>query len=423
MPARLWRAVRTTLGLGVLAAASLVLAPAGLAHDQLIASTPAAGEALPTPPAEVVLTMSGDALDIGTTVMVTDLDGADHAGAITIAGPDVRVEVADLEDGFYDVRWRIVSSDGHPVSGVVPFSVGDVGDRPTAQPDTGPAEASGQATANPHPPATTTTTSPTTVPTRLPPRRPRAPSARSRPSHAPSWSAAAVHSRASVPLPSSSRSGASATAQPESRRHDPPSHPPRDRHSRRRPAGTDPRRLLLRRVQCDGAEATETTESAQPTESTDDAGEATDATLTFQDAWTKAAETGMTAAFGTLVNPTDADLQVIGVSSPAATTMELHETVMSEDSMMMQQVEGFTIPAGGELLLEPGGNHLMFMGLTEPILPGDEVEVTLELQDGSTVTFVTSAREFTGADEEYAGEDMDMDHDHEDGDDHSDHDH
>ncbi|PFG18832.1 copper resistance CopC family protein [Serinibacter salmoneus] len=151
MPARLWRAVRTTLGLGVLAAASLVLAPAGLAHDQLIASTPAAGEALPTPPAEVVLTMSGDALDIGTTVMVTDLDGADHAGAITIAGPDVRVEVADLEDGFYDVRWRIVSSDGHPVSGVVPFSVGDVGDRPTAQPDTGPAEASGQATANPPP--------------------------------------------------------------------------------------------------------------------------------------------------------------------------------------------------------------------------------------------------------------------------------
>lgn len=49
--------------------------------------------------------------------------------------------------------------------------------------------------------------------------------------------------------------------------------------------------------------------------------------------------------------------------------------------------------------------------------------MTLELQDGSTVTFVTSAREFTGADEEYAGEDMDMDHDHEDGDDHSDHDH
>lgn len=194
--------------------------------------------------------------------------------------------------------------------------------------------------------------------------------------------------------------------------------------------------LALSLAACSSGEDTTTdaatSESTPQDTATGDSEPATGTALTFTDAWTKSAEEGMSAAFGILENPTDADIVVVGVSSPASSAMELHETVMNDGSMMMQQVDGFTIPAGGEFLLEPGGNHLMFMDLTGPILPGDEVEVTLDLQDGSTVSFVTSAREFTGADEEYADDDMDMDmdmdmdgdhedsEDHEDSDDHSD---
>lgn len=155
MPAPLRRAATATLSLGVLAAGWLACAPASVAHDQLIASTPAAGDQFDTPPGEVVLTMSGDALEIGTTVLVSDLDGENYAGEVTISGPDVTVALGDLVDGFYDVRWRIVSSDGHPVSGVIPFSVGDVGDRPTAQADSGEAPTSGEGSDG------TTTTGPT----------------------------------------------------------------------------------------------------------------------------------------------------------------------------------------------------------------------------------------------------------------------
>uniref|UniRef100_UPI003B39FD74 copper resistance protein CopC n=1 Tax=Pseudactinotalea sp. TaxID=1926260 RepID=UPI003B39FD74 len=36
-------------------------------------------------------------------------------------------------DGHYDIRWRVVSSDGHPISGVIPFSVGDAGERPAQE--------------------------------------------------------------------------------------------------------------------------------------------------------------------------------------------------------------------------------------------------------------------------------------------------
>jgi hypothetical protein len=74
----------------------------------------------------------------------------------------------------------------------------------------------------------------------------------------------------------------------------------------------------------------------------------------------------------------------------------------------MQPVDGgFTAPADDQLLLEPGGYHLMFMGLTGPIEAGDEVEITLTCADGATTSFTAPAKPFTGAEEEYVGEGMD----------------
>lgn len=133
--------------------------------------------------------------------------------------------------------------------------------------------------------------------------------------------------------------------------------------------------------------------------------------LTVVDAWVKAEESGMTAAFGTLENPTDADVEVVAVTSAAATAMELHETVMNDDGqMVMQEVEAFTVPAGGSTELEPGGDHLMFMGLTGPIAAGDDVEITLTLADGSEVSFVAVAKDYEGANETYEDDHGDMDH-------------
>lgn len=137
------------------------------------------------------------------------------------------------------------------------------------------------------------------------------------------------------------------------------------------------------------------------------------ATLEVRDPWAKAADQGMSAAFGTLHNPTDADVVVVAASSPSSTMVELHETVEVDGVMQMQQVEGFTVPAGGDVVLDPGGNHLMFMGLTAPLVPGDEVTVALELADGTTLDVVAPVKEFAGANETYAGGD---DHDHDMGD-------
>jgi hypothetical protein len=146
------------------------------------------------------------------------------------------------------------------------------------------------------------------------------------------------------------------------------------------------------------------------------AGQETPATstpaLSVNDPWVKAADSGMTAAFGTLVNNTDAEIVVVSAASPVS-PVELHEVVMVDGVMTMQAKEGgFVIPANGSLSLEPGGDHLMLVDLASPVRPGDVVEFTLTLSDGSTVTFTAMARPFAGGNETYdPGHGMDMDSD------------
>ncbi|WP_169924512.1 copper resistance protein CopC [Flavimobilis soli] len=124
-PRRLVRRSLAALALAVVA--FFCSAGVAIAHDQLVDSVPASGERLDDVPAEVRLTFSGELMDIGTTVVVADAAGQDWAASAPVLdGAALTVPLApDLPDGAYTVRWRVVSADGHPVSGTVPFQVGD----------------------------------------------------------------------------------------------------------------------------------------------------------------------------------------------------------------------------------------------------------------------------------------------------------
>ena len=128
--------------------------------------------------------------------------------------------------------------------------------------------------------------------------------------------------------------------------------------------------------------------------------------LAVSQPWVKAAPSGMTGGFGVIKNTSDADITVTGASTPAARMVELHETVAgSTGAMQMKEKDGgFVIPAGGELTLEPGANHLMLMGLAEPITAGTELTFTLALADGGTLGFSAVAKDFSGANENYVEE-------------------
>ncbi|AOS62078.1 copper chaperone PCu(A)C [Actinoalloteichus hymeniacidonis] len=139
--------------------------------------------------------------------------------------------------------------------------------------------------------------------------------------------------------------------------------------------------------------------------------------IDISDAWVKAADEGMSAAFGELPNSSDQDVTVVSATSEASTMLELHETVENEaGEMTMRQIDGgFVIPANGALTLEPGADHIMLMDLTEPLEAGAEVTFTLTFSDDSTFEFTAPVKDYSGANESYEGDadmdaDMDMGH-------------
>ena len=87
--------------------------------------------------------------------------------------------------------------------------------------------------------------------------------------------------------------------------------------------------------------------------------------VTASDPWVKSAPDGMTAAFVTLSNPTDTEQVLVSATTPVSPMVQLHEMVMQDGQMVMQEKKGgIAVPAKGSAVLEPGGNHIMLMGLT-----------------------------------------------------------
>lgn len=97
------------------------------AHDSLLTSTPAAGERLELAPSEVSLTFSDDVLALGAAIIVTGEDSRDWALPDPVIVDDTVTAALSpgMPDASYELRWRVVSADGHPISGVIPFTVGD----------------------------------------------------------------------------------------------------------------------------------------------------------------------------------------------------------------------------------------------------------------------------------------------------------
>ena len=88
------------------------------------------------------------------------------------------------------------------------------------------------------------------------------------------------------------------------------------------------------------------------------------------------------AAFMEIVNHGTADDRLIAAESDIAARVELHTHVEEGDVMRMVHVEeGFALPAGQTLVLERGGRHVMFMGLTQSLEQGDRVTVTLSFEN------------------------------------------
>ncbi len=116
------------LALGLALGVTLLLGPlAGpaSAHDVLVGSAPGADSIQATAPDQVVLEFSDAPQPLGIRIEVTGPGGAPVGrGEPQVRGTAVvQALAADLPAGDYTVEWRIVSADGHPLSGVLAFTV------------------------------------------------------------------------------------------------------------------------------------------------------------------------------------------------------------------------------------------------------------------------------------------------------------
>jgi periplasmic copper chaperone A len=84
-------------------------------------------------------------------------------------------------------------------------------------------------------------------------------------------------------------------------------------------------------------------------------------------------------------NGSQAD-RLVSITAPFAAKVEIHEMTMEGDVMKMRPVAGgLEIPAGGSVELKPGGYHIMFMGLSEPLKQGETRKAVLTFEKAGTV--------------------------------------
>lgn len=111
--------------------------------------------------------------------------------------------------------------------------------------------------------------------------------------------------------------------------------------------------------------------------------EAAPSQVRVEKAWARVTPAQVGAVYLTVVGAAQED-RLLSAESPAAQRVEFHEVVPRGDLLqMIPRPEGFGVPAGGRVVLSPGGKHLMLYA----VRPGLErsIELTLHFQYAGAV--------------------------------------
>lgn len=119
--------------LALVAGAVFLASGPAAAHTKLVSTSPGSEATLSSAPGSVSLTFDEAVAEEGATVLVTAPDGAGvTSGPVRVAGAVVSVPLKPLTaTGAYQVAWRVVSDDGHPVAGQWRFTVVALGSAAT----------------------------------------------------------------------------------------------------------------------------------------------------------------------------------------------------------------------------------------------------------------------------------------------------
>ena len=133
------------------------------------------------------------------------------------------------------------------------------------------------------------------------------------------------------------------------------------------------------------------------------------------DAWVRATVAGQPSTGAFMHITSDTDSKLVDVKSPVAKIVQIHQSTMENDVMSMQPVESVALPAGKTVNIEPEGYHVMLIDLLGQIKDGDEVPLTLIVEDNKgvkeSIEVKAQARALNSMPMHHMDMDMDM-HDH-----------
>ena len=100
------------------------------------------------------------------------------------------------------------------------------------------------------------------------------------------------------------------------------------------------------------------------------------------------------AAYFVIQNPGKTADKLLSVDSPIAGIAQLHEHVMQNDLMKMQQVPTVEIPAGGDVTFAPMAYHVMLLNLKDRSLlsDGKRFPLTMHFEKSGDVTVEVSVQ-------------------------------
>jgi periplasmic copper chaperone A len=110
--------------------------------------------------------------------------------------------------------------------------------------------------------------------------------------------------------------------------------------------------------------------------------------LEVRDVWSKQTMPGQKVAGVYLQIRSPQDARLVEVQSPLADSAEMHSMKMEGEVMRMRKLDAIELPAGKTVKLAPGGEHIMLFDIKRPLKPGDQVPVTLVLEQNGKRTSV-----------------------------------
>ena len=97
--------------------------------------------------------------------------------------------------------------------------------------------------------------------------------------------------------------------------------------------------------------------------------------------------------FMTIVNASNHDDRLLAVSSAAAGSVEIHQSVIEKGVMRMRAItDGVSVPAGESVSLAPAGLHLMLFDLKQPLRLGDQLALSLKFERAGVIDVVLSVQ-------------------------------